>query len=1124
MSGTNDDPCLAAGGEAGALMRAIDWSKTSLGPVASWPLTLRTTVSIMLSSHFAMRIIWGPDFRFLYNDGYRPVLGASKHPSAMGSRTEESFPELWPIVGPMFRRVYGGETIALTDGPLPLNRNGYLEECYFTLSYSPLRDDEGRINGVLGVVYETTERVMAERRLIALRQLASNTGLAKTQHDACEQAVRTFESHPADAPFSLFYLLKDEKRAELVASGGLETNTTAKPDVIDCGREKIGDWPLQRCLMTLESVLVDDVELRFGAIHAGPFPEPIRQALILPLIRRGQPQPYGFWVAGVNPRHALGEQYRAFFELAADHVASALANAAAFQEERNRSAALLDLDRQKTAFFHNVSHEFRTPLTLILGPISDAMSSREQALGGAELASVHRNATRLLKLVNALLEFSRIEAGRVDASYQPTDLALLTRELAAAFESLAERAGLRLEIDCPPLPEPIYVDRDMWEKIVLNLLSNAFKFTFEGAIRVSLKLEGQRVVLRVSDTGVGIPASELSRLFERFHRVPTKRARTHEGTGIGLALVQELAKLHGGDVSVESEEGRGTTLLVQLPSGMTHLPRAQVSETFSTTPAGDSSLAFVGEASRWLLDAVDADRAPLPHDAALELLPVAARNARVLLVDDNADMRAYIRGILGPYFALDEATDGWAALSRARAQVPDLVLSDVMMPNLDGLGLLRELRHEPRTRAVPFILLSAQAGEEARIEGIESGADDYVIKPFSARELLARVRTHIELGRLRAKLETERTALAEAERTRLYSLLMQVPAGICVLQGPDHVYELANSVYLELIGDRDIVGKPLREALPEAASAVIPLLDEVYRTGEPFFGNEFAVDITRNGTMKEAFFNFIYKPVSTGGAEFERIVVVAFEVTAQVVARREAERLSQALATSNRDLDQFAYVASHDLKAPLRGIASLSQWIQDGLGDKLDAEGQGYLDMLRRRVHRLEALIDGILEYSRAGRVQGRFETIDVATLLAETKDLLAPRAAARVLIGTGMPTVTAERTPLQQVFLNLIGNALKHAGRDDVTVTVAYDASDNALHHFSVSDDGCGIAPQYHERIWGIFTTLESRDKVEGTGIGLAVVKKMVETRGGRVRLESDKGRGSTFHVYWPKQPRLST
>ena len=279
------------------------------------------------------------------------------------------------------------------------------------------------------------------------------------------------------------------------------------------------------------------------------------------------------------------------------------------ETEKRRADMLAALDRAKTDFFSNVSHEFRTPLTLMLGPIDEALAEPGAALQGESLETVQRNALRLLKLVNTLLDFSRMEAGRVRASFEPVDLAVLTADLASAFRSAMERGGLRFDVDCPPLAEPVYVDHDMWEKIVLNLISNAFKFTFAGNITVSLRQLDGAARLTVSDTGVGIPQAELPLLFERFHRIEGQRSRTHEGSGIGLALVQELVKLHAGSITVASELDRGTTFTVSVPLGNAHLPSDRLAASvLPSTSVGPE--AFVQEALRWLPDAAELGRAP----------------------------------------------------------------------------------------------------------------------------------------------------------------------------------------------------------------------------------------------------------------------------------------------------------------------------------------------------------------------------------------------------------------------------------------------------------------------------------------------------------------------------------
>jgi signal transduction histidine kinase/CheY-like chemotaxis protein/anti-sigma regulatory factor (Ser/Thr protein kinase) len=423
------------------------------------------------------------------------------------------------------------------------------------------------------------------------------------------------------------------------------------------------------------------------------------------------------------------------------------------EELRAANDRLAELDQAKTDFFSNVSHELRTPLTLLLGPIEELLSEPHSlTLPQLEaLRLANRNALRLLRHVDMLLDITRIEAGRIDPTFEPTDLAALTAELAGSFQSACEQAGLRLEVDCPPLPEPAFVDHSLWEKVVLNLVSNAFKFTLEGEIAVRLRSAGGHAELEVRDSGVGIAADELPRVFERFHRVRGQRGRTQEGSGIGLSLVKELAELHGGGVGLESEEGRGTSVRVRIPLGSAHLPPERVGEP-PAEPAAPGPRAFVEEAKRWTDMDVGTSGAP------------AGASATVLVADDSADMRQYLERLLSPQWRVRTVPDGRAALEAARAERPDLVLSDVMMPELDGVELLAALRADPATSTVHVVLLTARAGEQATVAGLEAGADDYLAKPFSGPELIARVRTHLELARQRAAVAREQEARASAER------------------------------------------------------------------------------------------------------------------------------------------------------------------------------------------------------------------------------------------------------------------------------------------------------------------------------------------------------------------------
>ncbi len=737
---------LGGGGEMGKVIRSMDWSRTPLGPISSWPQSLRTTVSLCLASNFPISLAWGPRHVQIYNDGYWPICGA-KHPGSMGQDFTECWASAWPVIGKAFERALGGQTSYLENQRMFLDRNGYLEETFFTFSFSPIRDETGKVGGLFHPVTETTSRMLNERRMRALRDLAARTGKARTIDETFTVAAQTLSEFELDLPFILFYQLDPQgKEARLAAHAGLSPGTEACPAAVNLASSEAQPWPFSEIVRSPEARQVDDLRSRFRSLSCGPYPEAPKTALLIPINLPGYERPAGVLVAGVSSRLPLNETYRAFYDLLAAGVTAAVINARAYEEERKRAEALAEIDRAKTEFFSNVSHEFRTPLTLILGPLEDELGERKDPLPGPRrerLEAAHRNSLRLLKLVNTLLDFSRIEAGRAQASFEPTDLSAFTAELAGVFRSALDKAGLTLTVDCPPLSGPFTVDREMWEKIVLNLLSNAFKHTFEGGIKVSLREAGDHAELEVTDSGVGIPEAELPRLFERFHRVKGARTRSHEGTGIGLALVQELVGLHGGTVRVKSREGRGSTFTVSVKAGRSHLPADQAGKARAPSSTAARAAAYVEEALR---GSPDAPASSAETGASVHAGP----RARILLADDNADMRAYVQRLLSGRYQVVAVPDGAAALAAARSDPPDLVLSDVMMPGLDGFGLLRELRAQGRTKTIPVILLSARAGEESAIEGLSAGADDYIVKPFSARELLARVRTHVDLARLRS--------------------------------------------------------------------------------------------------------------------------------------------------------------------------------------------------------------------------------------------------------------------------------------------------------------------------------------------------------------------------------------
>ena len=760
---------LKGGGEMGERMRVFDWSSSPVGPATEWPASLKTAVSICIGSRYPIVLWWGqPAYTMFYNDGYVPILGVTKHPGWLGRSGQECWKEIWSTVGPMLDSVFAtGVATWSEDLLLVMDRNLPREETYFTFSYSPIHGDADKVDGIFCACYETTGRVVGERRLQTLRDLGRTVIEVKSADEACDVAVKTLAANPYDIPFALVYLLDDDaKQARLVCSSGLEAGEAGAPELI--ALTDSDGWPVGRVFETGAVEAVSDLASRFGSITGGPWPEPCEKAVVLPIAASGYGKPIGFLVTGLSPRRIVDGEYQSFLDLIAGHISTAVANARAYEEERKRAEALAEIDRAKTAFFSNVSHEFRTPLTLMLGPLEDILANKWLTPQMTERLQVaYRNSIRLLKLVNTLLDFSRIEAGRVDAVFEAVDLEPFTTELASMFRSATEKAALNLLVNCSPIERDTYVDREMWEKIVFNLLSNAFKFTFEGEIVVTLRDLGESVELEVSDTGTGIPEDELAHLFERFHRVKDARGRSYEGSGIGLALVQELVKLHGGSVRVESELDRGSTFTVSIPTGSAHLPAERLGGKRKLEATSLRSEVWVDEVLKWLPDTHEGvnglhglDSVP----AAVSTTVTDQPRARILLADDNADMREYLRRLLAPKYDVVAVPDGETALGFARYEDFDLVLSDVMMPKLDGFGLLKALRADERTLTIPFILLSARAGEEAHVEGLGAGADDYLVKPFSARELLVRVEAHLNLQRIRRESEAAMLNLIASEK------------------------------------------------------------------------------------------------------------------------------------------------------------------------------------------------------------------------------------------------------------------------------------------------------------------------------------------------------------------------
>ncbi|MBD1848448.1 ATP-binding protein [Leptolyngbya sp. FACHB-711] len=1116
--------------ELAVRMRALDWSQTLLGPFSGWASSLKTAVSISLNSRFPMVIWWGKELVLIYNDAWRPILG-TKHPNALGRPGQEVWSEIWDIIGVQLHSVL--ETAQATwseDMLLLVDRYGFTEETYFTYSYSPIFLSTGEVGGAFTAVTETTRRVIGERQLRTLRELAANTVEAKSVGETCRIASATLANNPYDIPFALLYLVEQAgTEAHLVGTVRVDAETPASPKQVDLTQEN-DDWEFAKVRRTGTLEIIDDLMTRFGRLTGGAWDEPSRSAIVLPIVQAGQKQQLsGLLVLGVSPRRAFNDEYQGFFELVASNVATAIANAQAYEEERKRAEALAELDRAKTVFFSNVSHEFRTPLTLMLGPIEDALSDRDEPLLANQqtrIEMVQRNGLRLLKLVNTLLDFSRIESGRSQVVYEPTDLAEFTAELAGVFRSAIERANLRLVVNCSPLPKPVYVDRELWEKIVLNLLSNAFKFTFAGEISVYLEWQGNHVQLAVRDTGIGIPAGELPQLFERFHRVKGAQGRSFEGSGIGLSLVQELVRLHQGTIDVASVEGQGTCFTITIPTGTDHLPQDRINADRTSSSTALRANAYVEEALRWLPEAGNGKSEIGNREEILPTLtpdsPVPTPSAaRILLADDNTDMRDYVKRLLSQQYEVEAVSDGAKALAAARQRVPDLVLTDVMMPQLDGFGLLQALRADPQTREVPIILLSARAGEEARVEGLAAGADDYLTKPFSARELIARVEASLKLAQLRREATQQEHLLrmeAETIRARLESVLAGINDQFIVLDR-EWRYTFVNEQVSAVTGktQEELLGHCIWKLFPEVVNT--PFDTAVHRavTEQIFVRVELFYP-----PIQRWFENRIY-PFAKGVTIFVSDISDRKQAEAereQLLVREQAAR--QEAEQANRIKDEFLAVLSHELRSPLNPILGWSRLLQNGNLD--EAKTKQAIATIERNAKLQAELIEDLLDVSRIlqGKLALNVSPVDLAVIIKaalETVRLAAEAKSIQMKFSLSeVGQVSGDATRLQQVVWNLLSNAVKFTPAGG-QVEVRLAQTDHQA-QITVSDTGEGIPAEFLPYVFDYFRQADSTTtrRFGGLGLGLAIARHLVELHGGTVQAASrGEGMGATFTVKLP-------
>ncbi len=1128
------------GGEMGARMREQDWSKTSLGPTQQWPQSLKTAVRIMLTCRQPMFVWWGEDLINLYNDAYRAIIGG-KHPEALGQPASYVWREIWDQVGPRAESAMlkneGTYDEALL---LIMERFGYPEETYYTFSYSPVPNDQGDTGGIICANIEDTQRIIGERQLALLRELAARTADARTFDEACTLSASCLESNPYDLPFAMIYLVEpDQQQVFLAGTCRIAQNHVAVPETVALDSDCV--WPFAEVIKTHQAKLISDLGTSFSSLPCGVWQRSPHQAIAVPIAPSGQTGKAGILIAGLNPFRLFDDNYRGFIDLVAAQIAASIANAQAYEEERKRAQALAEIDRAKTVFFSNVSHEFRTPLTLMLGPLEETLANCATLLPAKELEQlemVQRNGLRLLKLVNSLLDFSRIEAGRVQASYEPTNLAIFTAELASVFRSAVERAGMQLSVNCPSLPAPVYVDREMWEKIVLNLLSNAFKFTMAGEITVSMQWANDHIEFAVKDTGIGIPVEEIPHLFERFHRIKGAQGRTFEGSGIGLSLVQELVQMHGGTVQVTSVLGAGSCFTVSIPTGSAHLPPDRISapRTLASTALGATP--YVEEALRWLpeegagewgLETGKRESGEWEtgkgtrEEFSQSLLPnPQSPIPRILLADDNSDMRDYVQRLLSQQYEVESVPDGLAALDSARARVPDLVLTDVMMPGLDGFGLLQELRSDPQTRKVPIILLSARAGEEARVEGLEAGADDYLIKPFSARELLARVEAALKMARLRQKAMQREQGLrieAEVAKAHLETVLAGIQDQFYVLDR-EWRYTFVNDQVAEVVGiqKEELLGKIIWEVFPDVFKS------EFYNQVQQAFAQQTVVQFQFFYSAWQRWFENRIYPNAFG------VSIFVTDISDRKVAEAERDRLLQLeqtarteAETANRIKDEFLAVLSHELRSPLNPILGWARLLQTREFDS--AALKKAIATIERNAKLQAQLIEDLLDVSRI--LQGKLNlnmfpvnlvlvieaALETVRLAAEAKDIQI-----QTMLDASLEQVLGDSGRLQQVFWNLLSNAVKFTPEGG-KINIQLERIDTHA-QITVNDTGKGISPEFLPYVFEYFRQADSTTtrKFGGLGLGLAIVRHLIELHGGTIWAESlGEGQGATFTTRLP-------
>ncbi|CED85098.1 histidine kinase [Phaffia rhodozyma] len=1210
------------------LLDTIKWEDTRMGPKNKWPGSLRAALSIMLRTPNESIIWWGhpaTGMTIFYNDAHARAV-AAQHPDSFGALAAEAWAPIWEEYSAMAEDVViRGQSLMRDDDLMFI---GGLES-YQSWRWTPLTRGDGSRGGLLINSLEATRKVIKERWLKSVRDIGRHTAAARSILEFSSGLLKCVEANPIDFGFAYLYHAKDigsstsENRDIVlhlagtvgVPSGDCSDHHASAPLTIDLniyefnksnpqempdpsGKSR-SPWPLREAFMTQRVVHVESLDPELAEIlEPRSWGESPTSAVVIPISDDYNGGRLAFLIIGLNTRRPYDADYQEFIEDLRAQLLSNLRGISLFESEVLRTKRLEDMDKAKTFFFTSISHELKTPLTLIAGPLENLCATESNPSRKKIFTLAMRNATRLGRLIDGLMDFAKLEAGRLTGHFRPANIGELTADLAASFRPAIEVEKIEYNVSCESSTEvPVYVDREWWEKIVFNLLSNAFKYTLSGSVDVKLTYEDDYVVFSVSDTGIGIPKDEQSRIFERFHRVAST-SRSHEGTGIGLSLTLELINLHSATLSVtsstaeESETGaHGSTFTVQIPYGRAHLPVAQVEDTRDLSTGITYGQGIIDEASRWykngsgsntdsnngsanLSDGGLSSDSSSPID--VNALYWNKHRDSILVVDDSHDMTTYLSSILSPYCKIIIASDGQEAFTKALRHKPDLIISDVSMPIMDGNQLLKALRANKETNLIPVILLTAKTSEEDRINGLIIGAEDYMSKPFSRNELIARSHLQMQLGKRRIQLEHQ-----FLEQLRANELLTDLsPVGITRTDAQGVVFYANEAFYrqsgfppdasldewLDYVAD-DYVEKAVHihnnSLRGQTGSTEIK-----FKNGIWTFCQSVVISSDETFTCLSSFTDITDRK----RLELER----RLNMEAERSRAEDAEERRRIADEQKRHQEFLVSVISHELRNPLSAIlqcASLCkgnlQFLRDEMQACIDTKvryqpNEQLLNLMDEDLDALNSIHEMACSQERIandvlsmGKIQ--LHTLEVAAVLVDlpaecrrivntfsnecrTKDIQLKLDLGNSLLALEPLKLMSDPVRLGQIVINLLSNAIRftaHAPVREITISVdirgappldtscrpppvvenqEYAPGSKAFVYGAVSDTGPGLTPAELLKLFRRFSQASSTTHTVfgGSGLGLYVCRMLTDIMGGRIDVESVPGEGSTFRFFF--------